>query len=90
MPLRNVIEEVIMTRFVVITSRDGDETIHADLLDGIILLITKPNPSKLAELKKGASDESYHLEHSDGELPEPTSGWNCLRTQSRIENPIAK
>ncbi len=70
---RRLVEEVIMTSYIVTTSRDGDETIHADLLDGTILLVTKPNPSKLAELKKGASDESYHRKHSDAELPEPKS-----------------
>lgn len=64
-----------MTDYVVTTSKDGDETIHADLIDGRILLITKPCPRKMKELTKGASDESYHRKHSDAELPEPLKGF---------------
>ena len=71
---RPLLEEVIMTDYVVTTSKDGDKTIHADLIDGRFLLITKPCPRKMKELMKGAPDESYHHKHSDAELPEPTTG----------------
>ncbi len=68
---RHIIQEVVAINYCETENEDGDKTINADLLDGTVLLITKPNPSKLAELRKGASDESYHLKHSDAELPEP-------------------
>ena len=68
---RSRFEEVIATSYCEMESEEGDKTVHAVLLDGTVLLVTKPNPRKLAELMKGASDESYHRGHSDAELPEP-------------------
>jgi hypothetical protein len=49
---KNPVEEVVVDFTYETESPDGDKTIHAYALDGRILLITKPNPTKLAELKK--------------------------------------
>ena len=46
-------------------SEDGDKTIHAYDLNGNIYRLTLPNPKKLAELKKGASDESKQEDYGD-------------------------
>lgn len=78
MSRRPLLEEVIATDYIITTSKDGDETIHADLLDGRILLVTKPCDRKMKELAKGAPDESYHRQHSDAELPEPTKSGKAL------------
>lgn len=60
----NPVEEVVVDFWFEEEAKDGDKTIHAFALDGRILLITKPNPTKLAELKK-ASDESKQGEQLD-------------------------
>jgi hypothetical protein len=55
MPCENPVQEVIVDFIYETESREGNRTIHAYALDGRILLITKPNPTKLAELKKAES-----------------------------------
>jgi hypothetical protein len=47
------------------TTQDGDKTTHAYDLKGNIYRLTLPNPAKLAELKKAASDESKQEDYAD-------------------------
>lgn len=65
MTCENPVEEVVIDFYYQTRSEDGDETIHAYAIDGRILLITKPNPTKLAELKKGASDEKKQEDYAE-------------------------
>jgi hypothetical protein len=61
----SLIEEIIVAEACTTTSPDGDVTIHATRLDGTALLITKPNPTKLAELRKAESDEKKQEDYAD-------------------------
>ncbi len=65
MKCQNPVEEIVVDFVYETESDEGDKTIHAYALDGRILLITKPNPTKLAELKKGISDESKQEDYAD-------------------------
>ena len=48
----NPVQEIVIDFLYETESDEGDKTIHAYALDGRIFLITKPNPAKLAELRK--------------------------------------
>jgi len=61
----NPVEEVVIDFSYETTSEEGDKTIHAYALDGRILLITKPNPAKLVELKKAESDGRVTEDYSE-------------------------
>jgi hypothetical protein len=54
------VEEVVIDFSYETESEDGDKTMHAYSIDGRILLITKPNPWKLEQLRK-ASDETLQF-----------------------------
>ncbi len=58
-------EEVVIVGSYETESKDGDKTIHATLLDGTILLLTKPNPTKLEKLKQAKSAETLQEDYAD-------------------------
>ncbi|HZW85020.1 MAG TPA: hypothetical protein VFE91_03850 [Nitrososphaerales archaeon] len=62
---RNPVEEVVVDFTYETESPDGDKTIHAYSLDGRVILITKPNPAKLARLKQAESDEKKQEDYSE-------------------------
>ncbi len=51
----NPVEEVVIDYLFEESKDNGDKTIHAFAIDGRIFMLTKPNPTKLAELKKAES-----------------------------------
>ena len=61
----NPVEEVVVDCWFEEKKENGDMVIHAYALDGRILWITKPNPTRLAELKKAASDEKKQEDYSE-------------------------
>lgn len=62
---RNPVKDILVDLAYETESADGDRTIHAYSLDGSIYRLTKPNPVKLAELKKEASDESKQADYAE-------------------------
>lgn len=61
----NEIEEIIVDYLFEQRENNGDATLYAFAIDGRILLLTTPNPAKLAELKKAISDESKQEDYSE-------------------------
>ena len=76
---QNPVQEIIIDFSYETQNEDGDQTIHAYTLDGRILLLTTPNATKMAELKKaealfGPSDENLQRKgrpNPDEDLPAP-------------------
>lgn len=62
---RNPVKDITIDFSYETVSEDGDNTIHAYDLNGNVYRLTKPNPTKLAELKKGASAESKQEDYSE-------------------------
>jgi hypothetical protein len=62
---RRPVKDITIDLSYVTTTEDGDKTIHAHDLKGNIYRLTLPNPSKLAELKKEASDESKQEDYAE-------------------------
>ena len=62
--MKNPVEEFIVDFTYESEADDGSKTLHAYAIDGRVLLITKPNPTKLAELKKAEALLSPRPERS--------------------------
>ena len=62
---RNPVKEVIIDFIYETEEPDGSKTTHAYDLNGNIYRLTKPNPAKLAELKRGESDGNLQEDYAD-------------------------
>jgi hypothetical protein len=62
---RNPVKDITIDFVYETVSEDGDKTIHAYDLKGNIYRLIKPNPTKLAQLKSEASDESKQEDYSE-------------------------
>jgi hypothetical protein len=77
--LPNPVQEIVVDFTYETENEDGDKTIHAYSIDGRILLITKPNPTKLARLVEAETmlkrpDETLQQKNhrdSAGDLTDP-------------------
>jgi hypothetical protein len=68
----NPVEEVVVDYWFEHDAEDGTKTIHAFAIDGRIFMLTKPNPSKLAELKK--AEAMVHHPSSGRRVHHPEDG----------------
>jgi hypothetical protein len=76
---RNPVKDITIDFSYETVSEDGDKTIHAYDLKGNIYRLTKPNPTKLAELKRVESHESKQEDYS---------AWLQRRGNSSRNSPI--
>lgn len=62
---RHPLKEIVIDFSYETETADGNKTIHAYDLKGNIYRLTKPNPTKLVQLKSEASDESKQEDYSE-------------------------